>query len=443
VIVVNIKQNYKKIIGASLVINLIVIALCMTFVLSAPNSSIFTITSGIYPSAPTYTIWEEDSVYYAKSAYGKIDFSGDDPAQIAQDCIDTIGVAIKGDIDFTSGIFNFKKTVTVTKYKTISGSGISTLIATHSNIGAFNITGDEVTIRDMKIANYYENNTKSGIHIHKVPNVWLTNLFISDFYIGIKGVGAITGTWGLFVRDSIIHLNEEYGIYFEGYSGSKIKGNHFSGGVGVETVSGIKMTGDANYNEIIGNHFDDMNQGVDLDGAYSITIVGNDFENIRFEDIKINNAVDVTISGNALNGAGWGTYGILIDTNASYISVTGNVVREKGRHGIFVDKTGNRHISIVSNIVRDNSRETNNTWSGIATYDVNDVVITGNNCFDNQTSEWNRQKYGIETGGASDYIIIIGNDCRSNVDATEDISYVGSNNKVAYNLGRYTPQGSA
>jgi len=42
----------------------------------AQTTNTFIISSGIYPHATSYTIWKEGSLYYAKNAYGAIDFSG-------------------------------------------------------------------------------------------------------------------------------------------------------------------------------------------------------------------------------------------------------------------------------------------------------------------------------------------------------------------------------
>jgi len=70
----NIKQNYKKIIGTSLLINVIVICLSVMLVLSQTTNT-FTISSGIYPQA-SYTIWREGLNYYVKNAYGVIVYSG-------------------------------------------------------------------------------------------------------------------------------------------------------------------------------------------------------------------------------------------------------------------------------------------------------------------------------------------------------------------------------
>jgi len=51
------------------------------------NGGTFTLSSGIYPGAPSYTIWREDTVYYAKNAYGVIDYSGTNASSVIYNVI--------------------------------------------------------------------------------------------------------------------------------------------------------------------------------------------------------------------------------------------------------------------------------------------------------------------------------------------------------------------
>jgi hypothetical protein len=47
----------------------------------------FTISGGIYPGAPTYTVWGDSAGYYAKDANGNIDYSGTNATTIIQDVL--------------------------------------------------------------------------------------------------------------------------------------------------------------------------------------------------------------------------------------------------------------------------------------------------------------------------------------------------------------------
>lgn len=124
----NIKQNYKKIIGISLIINVILISLVTVFVLSQSTNT-FTITSGIYPSASTYTIWVEDSIYYAKNAYGSIDYSGINASIVIQNVYDKAIIDYGGvTLFFKDGEYFIDTTLnfnTINKYFNIKGESQS------------------------------------------------------------------------------------------------------------------------------------------------------------------------------------------------------------------------------------------------------------------------------------------------------------------------------
>jgi len=42
----------------------------------------FTISPGVYPGAPDYTIWKEGSNYFAKNSNGELEFSGTNATQV-------------------------------------------------------------------------------------------------------------------------------------------------------------------------------------------------------------------------------------------------------------------------------------------------------------------------------------------------------------------------
>ena len=56
----------------------------------------FTISPGVYPGAPDYTIWKEGSNYFAKNKYGEIEFSGTNKIEIVQNVMDAIPEGVGG-----------------------------------------------------------------------------------------------------------------------------------------------------------------------------------------------------------------------------------------------------------------------------------------------------------------------------------------------------------
>jgi hypothetical protein len=57
------------------------------YVQSQAPSGTFYISQGVYPGAPSYTVWKEGSTYFAKNAYGRIDFSSINASQVFSDIV--------------------------------------------------------------------------------------------------------------------------------------------------------------------------------------------------------------------------------------------------------------------------------------------------------------------------------------------------------------------
>jgi len=85
----NIKQNYKKIIGISLIINIIVISLSAVFVLSQ-SSNTFTISEGVYPAHTSFTVYQEGSTFYAKNIYGRVLYTNTNETILIQNVNDVL-----------------------------------------------------------------------------------------------------------------------------------------------------------------------------------------------------------------------------------------------------------------------------------------------------------------------------------------------------------------
>ena len=73
---------------AIIVISTILLTSSVFYVLAATPTSTFWISSGVYPGAPSYTIWKEGSNYFAKDANGEIEFSGTNATEVIEDAID-------------------------------------------------------------------------------------------------------------------------------------------------------------------------------------------------------------------------------------------------------------------------------------------------------------------------------------------------------------------
>lgn len=107
-------------------------------------------------------------------------------------------------------------------------------------------------------------------------------------------------------------------------------------------------------------------------------------------------------------------------------TVSGNVVREMDKHGIFLEDA--QRTAVTGNVSDTNSVGTADTYSGICIDDSTYTIVSANQCNDNQPVTA-KQKYGIEELATSDYNQIMGNFTQGN--ATGTILTVGTNT-VAY-----------
>ena len=115
-------MKFEKQVSLKWAIALVLIACLVSssivyYVFAVSPSSAFTISSGVYPGAPSYTVWEEGGYYFAKDANGEIDYSGTDASTVIQAALDglTSGrtwkekVVLKGD-------FSLSTTLTIRSY---------------------------------------------------------------------------------------------------------------------------------------------------------------------------------------------------------------------------------------------------------------------------------------------------------------------------------------
>jgi len=78
---------------------------------SQTPTSIFYISPGPYPGAPTYTIWQEGNNYFAKTGHGELKFSGTDASYIIQKAIDNLTNG--GKIMIKTGIYTIDTKITI------------------------------------------------------------------------------------------------------------------------------------------------------------------------------------------------------------------------------------------------------------------------------------------------------------------------------------------
>jgi len=143
----NIQRREIKIAGVFIVLGILLGSLVAY---AATPSSTFWISSGVYPGAPSYTIFREGSNYFAKDANGEIEFSGTNASEITQNSVDALTSG--GKILLKTASYTWDTMITVTNYgivlegeahqsaeeplaRIIAGAAISDLIKVNLTIG--------------------------------------------------------------------------------------------------------------------------------------------------------------------------------------------------------------------------------------------------------------------------------------------------------------------
>jgi len=79
----------KKVLTFLTIALLMIAAFYGGYTIASPSNT-FTISSGVYPGAASYTIWRDGDYYYAKNAYGAIDFSGTNFSAISESVLNAL-----------------------------------------------------------------------------------------------------------------------------------------------------------------------------------------------------------------------------------------------------------------------------------------------------------------------------------------------------------------
>ncbi len=206
-----------------------IVALCLLSVLlgayigySATPPSTFYLSSGVYPGAPSYTIWREGGNYFAKDPNGLIVFSGSNPSAVINACIQSMDSNTEGylggKIFLRNGQYDLTTPIVIDRFNIqIEGEGRATeLRATIENMTLVQMYGEN--LHDIRIANliFYNPNWQTwrnatgifidtvheGIESNIIYNVVLENLN----FLELNGITTpISGYAGNYTHHHLIH----------------------------------------------------------------------------------------------------------------------------------------------------------------------------------------------------------------------------------------------
>lgn len=319
-------------------------------VLAATPSSTIYISSGVYPGAPSYTVWKEGSNYFAKDSNGLIAYSGTNASDILQNCFDQLTdggrVLLQNDITLTTRVeFSYNgieliangiKTVTITftyagecirigdGTTKISYGAIKHLQfegATSFSVDQYAIHGNYstgITIEDCEFHSMWGNNSWA-IVLERSSAYHIQHNRLWNNYNGIKMNGSSSNTineiFDNYITRAVGWDDNSYGTAIwvgnQG-SGTKITDNCLEN-------HNIRIHSDANNVIIKGNYFewDDSKYLVDLqlDGgktmvstnqfSENVTVTGdyNCFGTNEINDLQVSGDKNVIVGNYLLNNA--------------------------------------------------------------------------------------------------------------------------------------------
>jgi len=442
---------------------------------AATPSSTFTISGGVYPGAPSYTIWEEDSNYFAKNSNGKIEFSGSNASQLLQNAINN------GDVIFVkAGTYLFDAVVTLKAGLTLIGEGIGVTIF-KNNFGGNMFRDGGVAVDELVLMNFEIDGAKStqsggiGIYIGTLSKkVVIKNIKIKNTYdqglevileqsrienVWVENCGGAAGKYGvgLNIRETNVDKLYVYNSFNQGvkiYSAScnsTISNSifeHNGYGSGATAGSGVEVYG--SHITFINCFFiDNYGAGVltastslgfhTFTGCHAIKNGKNGFSIDAPQTIIVGCTSVETGRGSHTGEAD--AHGVQFTATAIGSSISASTIAENFHAGIDVVGAGtatNLSITIQGNIIYDNGNTSIFDSAGIhVNSGANKVFIIGNTIFDNDSTY---QQYAIilDDANTSD-ITIYDNDLRGNtVQAILETADFAGSFEVEGNLGFVT-----
>ena len=218
-----------------------------------------TLSGGIYPGAPTYTVWTEDGYYYSKDPYGVIVSSAS-----AYTILHSVSTALSssgGKIVLEAGNYTYATTWLIN-----TGSAISIIGTSSSRQNA----GYGTTLQ--------YSGTGSAIEVSSAG----LEFYFADFALIGTGSGGSTGD-GIQLNSVGIRTElDRLDIENFGSNGIELVGTV---SVNLQSVSvqgcggaGLKITGGSNLNQAYASRFVNNSNGIEVDAGLGNLFVGCDVE---------------------------------------------------------------------------------------------------------------------------------------------------------------------
>lgn len=327
----------------------IIITSGIFYVFAATPSSTFYISSGIYPGAPSYTIWKEGSNYFAKNRNGQLKYSGTNFSLVVNNAINSLDEN-GGLIYISEGVYYPDSPIVLKARVVVEGAGMKATqlrLADGANCNVFEWkpVGIELMagIRNIHIFGNKDNNANgNGIWLEgetwdfETYRVWIH----SAKELGLRA----DNVWGHRHWNLIVEECGGSGVYIEqGYASFDMCrfGNNHEQGVSIDYGRRITFTG-CEFQE---NSYNGLDLGGYLEGGVPkcmCTITGNIFK------------------GNGVNGTDNNDAQIRLADNVRHSTITGNTFEgyyapeavNRTNYGIYFASVNARYNTIVGNTFR-------------------------------------------------------------------------------------------
>ena len=258
-------MNLKTLNLTVLLITILVLVPTIQIVYASPLST-FYLSGGIYPQG-TYTIWREGSTYYAKNAYGSIDYSGSNFTEVVENTFSDVPLYPNDGRgqkillrSLSNSYYSIDTPINVDKSVSIEGEGsigssYATIKSTIENGAIFNVTQRDVEISHLNLQGKGKAYDTYGISVDigMACTVKITNMYLTGF------------TYALY-------LNHTIDSYFDNLN---IRDNSY----------GLYMTGNCYLNQFIQCQVCLCDVAIYLGTYPSVTLLYNKFDTM---DIEVN-----------------------------------------------------------------------------------------------------------------------------------------------------------
>lgn len=181
--------SLKTTVGICL-ISVLLASLALYYVWAATPTATFWISPGVYPGAPSYTVWKEGSDYFAKDANGELDFTGINATKVIDDAIDALStshgdILLVGNISIETGISLDQSYVSLRGSLEWATNIVYTGTGSAIRVGLKGGVAKELNkVENMRIVG--SSSGAYGLEVYSLRTS-LANLFIEDFTNG-KGI---------------------------------------------------------------------------------------------------------------------------------------------------------------------------------------------------------------------------------------------------------------